>query len=80
VIAAGTRGQGTVTKDHILHRRVVHKLQTWSIQKATGEGVSQYQDGVLVANVLVSQELTVVRGVGWRRKINSLLRLANCFR
>jgi len=65
VIAAGTRSQWADAEDHILYRGVVHELQTWSVQKTAGEGVAQYQDSILVADVLVRQELTVVRGVGW---------------
>jgi len=65
VIAAGTRSQWADAKYHILHRGVVHKLQTRSVQETAREGVAQYQDGILVADVLVRQELTVVRGVGW---------------
>jgi len=69
VITAGTRSQWADAKDHILHRGVVHKLQTRSVQKTAGEGVAQYQDSILVADVLVRQELTVVRGVGWGGEI-----------
>lgn len=68
MIAAGTWSQGTHSKDHVLHCGVVDELQARSVEKASGEGVAQYQDGILIANVLVGQELAVVRGVGWGLK------------
>lgn len=40
MIAAGTRGQGTHSKDHVLHRGVVNELEARPVEKASGEGVA----------------------------------------